>query len=94
MRGCNTRIYVPNDSSWLPEYQTRYVDGYSDKRIIVKANPYGKAQSNDIGYINERTEVVVIAKENGYCLVMVNGTCVGWVNPAYLVETYTNANHK
>ena len=94
MEGCDSRIYVPLDSSWLSDYQIKYVDGYSDKRIIVRANPYGKAQSNNIGYINEKKKVTVLPEENDLVLVSVGGRCVGWVNPDYLVDVYTNAHHK
>ena len=89
MAGCDKRIVKPKDTSWLSDYEIRYVDVFHDRIGYLCAKPHG----GRIGSIKEKTEVVLLAVENGYGLVKKNGLCVGWVNMDYLVEEYTNANH-
>ncbi len=94
MNGCDKRIAKPEASSWLSEYSTRYIDVYHDRVAYLCADPNKSGNANHIGTIKEKTEVVLIAAENGFGLIKKNDVCVGWVKLEFLVLEYTNANHK
>ena len=76
----------PEWYNWLDSYETRYVKTKHGVRAYLRYEP--KSDSDYFDYVYEKDPVTVMARQNGYSLVVsVNGQ-TGWVTSSVLVNRY------
>ena len=91
MEGCDEGVVTPDSGSWLKKYEYRVVKGTKkgSKGIIMRQAPskhYIRNEYNYLGVLYNGTEVAVLARQNGYSLVLVEPGHVGWVPSKGLVK--------
>ena len=91
MDGCDKGVVTPDKGSWLSKYEYRVVQGTkkSSKGIILRQAPsdhYIRNEYNYLGVLYNGTEVAVLARQNGFSLVLVEPGHVGWVPSKGLVS--------
>ncbi len=85
LRGCDKDVTYPN-GTWLPAYETKYVKTEHGNRAYLRYTP--SKDSSYFGYVYERDEVTVLARQNGFSLVKVSDGVAGWVTSSVLVDHY------
>ncbi len=84
MAGCDAGVVTPDGSNWLKKYEYKVVQSTkkNSQGIILRQAPsdhYIRNQYNYLGVLYNGTEVVVLARQNGFSLVLVEMGYVGWV---------------
>lgn len=85
LRGCNESVVYPN-GTWLDNYETKYVKTKHGVRAYLRYEP--SADSGYYSYVYERDAVTILARQNGYSLVMTTDGMAGWVTSSVLVDNY------
>ena len=92
MEGCDERVQVPKSGSWLNKYEYRVIQGTkkNSKAVYLRLRPEkdgaARGGGNHLGVLYNGTEVAVLARQNGYSLVLVEPGHVGWVPSNGLVK--------
>lgn len=85
-------IAYPKETSYLDQYEIKYVNSKKGNAIYVYWMPDGKDEHKRGFTLPEKTEVIVLARENGFscCTFMLsNGKeYIGWVGTALLGDEY------
>ena len=85
-------IVYPKETSYLDQYETMYVKSKNGNAIFVYWNPKGDDQYKRGFTLPEKTEVVVLARENGFScctFTLSNGKrYIGWLASNLLVYEY------
>lgn len=84
--GCDSSIVRPGGSSWLSDYETRYVQSTGGVSIYLCYGP--SAESGHFDTVNEGEEVTVLAEENGFCLVICSRNRIGWCKKGLIVYNW------
>lgn len=84
MRGCDSRITVPNSYSWLNDYETRYVQSTGGVSIYLRYGP--SANYDYFDTVKEAESVTVLADEDGFSLVLASNNRIGWCKSSLLVR--------
>lgn len=82
MVGCDDRVVYPDDLSWLPEIESKYVRSKRGNCIILRWEPNEDYEYKGYNYlmkVNEGTLVTVLARQDGFSLIKVQDGVVGWV---------------
>ena len=85
LEGCDSRVQAPKSGSWLKKYEYKVVQGTkkSSKAIYLRLRPEkdgaARGGGNHLNVLYNGTEVVVLARQDGYSLVLVEPGYVGWV---------------
>lgn len=82
MKGCYSGVLVPNDESWLPEYEYKVIRTKGGIRAYLRNDPI--LGDGHFSTVNEGTEVIVLARQDGASLVKVKEGVVGWVGSELL----------
>ena len=88
--GCNDQIQYPKSQNWLDNYETKYLKTQYGVRAYLRYCP--SADSDYYDYVYEAAKVTVMARENGYSLVMTADGMAGWVTSSLLVNNYPGKN--
>ena len=70
-------IAVPKSESWLSAYEIRYVCATGGVAAFLRKAP--TTESEEFDSVLEGTELTVLARENGFCLVKTPDKRVGWM---------------
>ena len=83
----NTReVTEPEWYNWLDSYETKYVKTKHGVCAYLRYDP--KSDSDYFDYVYERDRVTVIARQNGFSLVVTANGLTGWVTSSVLVSRY------
>ena len=83
----NTReVTEPEWYNWLDSYETKYVKTKHGVCAYLRYDP--KSDSDYFGYVYETDCVIVMARQNGYSLVLTTNGQTGWVTSSVLVSRY------
>ncbi len=85
--GCDSRIVIPKDENWLSDYETKYVQSTGGVSIYLRFGPSKDYDHFDT--VKEAGVVTVLARENGFSLVIASGGRVGWCRSDLIVSQYT-----
>ena len=91
MKGFDKKVKVPESSSWLDHYETKYVKTKNGIAAYLRYKPKSSTTNNipdKNNCVYERTEVTVLARENGYSLVMIEPGFGYWVTSSVLGDEY------
>ncbi len=84
--GCDKRIVIPDDDSWLDDYETKYVKSKHGICIYLLWAPSKDSEHFDT--IAEASEVTELARQGNYSLVIAPGLRIGWCKTALIVRQY------
>ncbi len=86
-RDSGTRgVTKPERYNWLDSYETKYVKTRHGVRAYLRYDP--KSDSDCFDYVYERDCVTVMARQNGFSLVLTADGLTGWVSSGVLVSRY------
>ena len=80
MKGCDDRVVVPRDDSWLETYETKYVKASRGQCIILRWEPKEAYTLNGYNILNrvwEKEAVTEMARQNGFSLIKTSAGQVG-----------------
>ena len=84
--GSSSRLVHPDDGNWLDDYETQYVKTKYGNLAYLRYEP--KDDSDTFGDVLEKDKVTVLARQNGFSLVMTENKVAGWVTSGVLVYQY------
>lgn len=82
MQGCNSGVLVPNDESWLPEYEYKVIRTKGGVSAYLRNGPV--LEDGYFSTVKEGTAVTILARQDGASLVKVTEGVVGWVGSELL----------
>ena len=91
MWGCDERVTIPRDNSWLSDYEYKYVQSEYGTCIVLRCYPVQKFEYdgyNFLGRVYEGDWVVELARQNGFSLIQTSTGQVGWVKSNLIVYNY------
>lgn len=92
MEGCDSRVQAPKSGSWLKNYEYMIVQGSKPTftaiylRLRPEKDGAARGGGNHLNVLYNGTEVAVLARQDGYSLVLVEPGYVGWVISSGLVS--------
>ena len=86
LRGCSDRLVHPDEGSWLDDYETQYVKTQYGNRAYLRYAP--EEESDHDEFVKEKDQVTVLARQNGFSLVITENRLIGWVTSGVLVYRY------
>ena len=87
MTGCDERVVVPDDASWLPDYEKKIVNASLGVCIILRWAPvdeYVMEGYNFLGRVWQGETVTVLARQGEYSLIRTAAGDVGWATTRFL----------
>ena len=84
--GCDKRIIVPEEDSWLDSYETKYVKSKYGNCIYLLWGPSKDYDHFDT--VEEASAVTELARQGDYSLVIAPGQRIGWCKSALIVKEY------
>ena len=87
MAGCDDRVVVPDDASWLPDYEKKIVNASLGVCIILRWAPvdeYVMEGYNFLGRVWQGETVTVLARQGNYSLIRTAAGDVGWATSQFL----------
>ncbi len=86
LQGCRTDVELPAPYSWLDSYEVQYVKTRYGKCAYLRFHP--ASDSGYYDYVYEQDAVTVLARQNGYSLVLTDTHQAGWVTSSVLADFY------
>ena len=87
--GCDKRILVPEEDSWLDSYETKYVKSRYGTCIYLIWGP--SKDYDHFDSVEEASAVTELARQGDYSLVIAPGQRIGWCKSALIVKEYYGA---
>ena len=84
--GCDKRIIVPEEDSWLDSYETKYVKSRYGTCIYLIWGP--SKDYDHFDSVEEASAVTELARQGDYSLVIAPGQRIGWCKSALIVKEY------
>ena len=86
LRGGSDRLVHPDEGSWLDDYETQYVKTQYGNRAYLRYAPEDESDHDE--FVKEKDQVTVLARQNGFSLVITENRLIGWVTSGVLVYRY------
>lgn len=84
--GCDKRIVIPDDDSWLDDYETKYVKSKYGNCIYLIWGP--SKDYDHFDSVDEGSAVTELARQGDYSLVIAPGARIGWCKTQLIVKEY------
>ena len=86
LKGSTEKLVHPDVMNWLQEYETQYVKTKYGNLAYLRYAP--EEDSDHYDTVTEREMVTVLARQNGFTLVLTERGIAGWVTSKVLVNQY------